>query len=193
MAWPTLVIRDQSRIQLFGLSPKWNGEWQLVLPHVLKAPTAFSLPFTALTPDSNPPSRHKRACPRTRAKPVPSTAPPASRACPLPQVPRGLWARVVFLDQLNAAAPGPPNTAHLRTLPTPQSCAPRLPRRPGRSACNGPNKTVGTRFFSLHSTGAPQVGQSTVNGWLMAGLLSKSGKSGAGGQSAHAARPGRRH
>ncbi|WP_218031588.1 hypothetical protein, partial [Pseudomonas juntendi] len=26
LAWPTLVIRDQSRIQLFGLSPKWNGE-----------------------------------------------------------------------------------------------------------------------------------------------------------------------
>jgi len=53
LAWPTLVIRDQSRVQLFGLSPKWNGEWQLVLPLVLKAPAAFSLPFTALTPDSN--------------------------------------------------------------------------------------------------------------------------------------------
>ncbi len=56
-----------------------------------------------------------------------------------------------------------------------------------RSEQNGRNA-----LFSFHSTGAPQVGQSTVNGWLMAGLLSKSGKSGAGGQSAHAARPGRR-
>ncbi|MFV3319084.1 hypothetical protein, partial [Pseudomonas sp. NY15374] len=37
-----------------------NGEWQLVLPLVLKAHAAFSLPFTALTPDSNPLSRHKR-------------------------------------------------------------------------------------------------------------------------------------
>ncbi len=85
MAWPTLVIRDQSRIQLFGLSPKWNGEWQLVLPLVLMAPAAFSLPFTALTPNSNSTSRHKRVYPRTPAKPVPCTALPASRVNPLPQ------------------------------------------------------------------------------------------------------------
>ncbi len=86
----------------------------------------------------------ERPWPRTPAQPVPSTASPASRACPLPQVLRWLRVNAVPVGAAVAANTGAAGAMHR------VACFAGLPAPTGTALASGSRCTCGSGFSREH-------------------------------------------